>query len=94
MDDWKNFCETSLPEKEDFHNPLNMKYVTDQGCAHSKRFWNEKIGEYDDFYFQSDTLLVFENFRNKFPEIYKLDPARFFYFTWINMIFLLVSISY
>ena len=37
MDDWENFCETSLPEKEDFHNPLNMEDVTDQGCVHSKR---------------------------------------------------------
>ena len=32
------------------------------------------------FYVQSDTLLladVFENFRNKFIEIYELDPAHF-----------------
>ena len=38
------------------------------------------LGGYHDLYVQSDTLLfedVFENFRNKCIEIYKLDPAHF-----------------
>ena len=38
------------------------------------------MGEYRDLCVQSDTLLladVFENFRNKFPEIYGLDPVYF-----------------
>ena len=41
---------------------------------------NKNLGDYHDFYVQSDTLLladVFENFRNKFIEIYELDPAHF-----------------
>ena len=29
MDDWENFNETSLPEKEDFYSHLNMEDVTD-----------------------------------------------------------------
>ena len=36
--------------------------------------------DYHDLYVQSDTLLlagVFENFRNKCIEIYKLDPPHF-----------------
>ena len=41
---------------------------------------NKDLGDYHDFYVQSDTLLladVFENFRNKCIEIYELDPAHF-----------------
>ena len=29
MDDWEKFSETSLPEKEDFYNRLNMEDITD-----------------------------------------------------------------
>ena len=40
----------------------------------------KSLGNYHDLYVQSDTLLladVFENFRNKYIEIYELDPAHF-----------------
>ena len=40
----------------------------------------KNIGEYHDLYVQCDTLLladVFENFRHKCFEIYKLDTAHF-----------------
>ena len=40
----------------------------------------KNFGDYHDLYVESDTLLladVFENFRNKFIEIYELDPAQF-----------------
>ena len=39
-----------------------------------------KLGEYDDLYVHSDTLLfpdVFQDIRNMCFEIYKLDPAKF-----------------
>ena len=39
-----------------------------------------KLGEYDDLYVYSDTLLlpdVFQNIQNICFEIYKLDPAKF-----------------
>ena len=39
-----------------------------------------QLGEYHDLYVQSDTALladVFENFRDKCIEIYRLDPAHF-----------------
>ena len=29
MDDWEKFNETSLPEKQEFYNNLNMEYLTD-----------------------------------------------------------------
>ena len=40
----------------------------------------DNLGHYHDLYVQSDTLLladIFENFRNKGIETYKLDPAYF-----------------
>ena len=51
---------------------------------HAKRvckdFEMNNLGEYYDFYVQSDMLLladVFENFRNMCLEIYEVNPARF-----------------
>ena len=83
MYDWEKFNETSLPEKENFYSDLNMEDIIDADNAHAKRVYNElklrNIGEYHDFYVQSDTLLlpdVFENFRNMYLEIYDLDPAK------------------
>ena len=29
MDDWKKFNETTLPEKEEFYNKLNMEDIID-----------------------------------------------------------------
>ena len=61
-----------------------MEGTTDVDYSHAKSvfkiFNNKNIGEYHDLYVQSDTLLladVFENFRNKFIEIYEVDPAHF-----------------
>ena len=83
VDDWEIFNETSLPEKEDFYSHLNIKNITDADYAHVKRickdFEIKNLGEYHDFYVQSNTLLladVFENFRNMCLKIYELDPAK------------------
>ena len=46
-----------------------------------KDFEIQKLGEYHDFYVQSDTLLladVFWNFRNTCLEVYQLDPPKKF----------------
>ena len=84
MDRWERFDETSLPDKEAFYSSLNMKDITDVDHRHAERVFkslnNKNIGDYHDFYVQSDTLLladVSENFRNKCIEIYELDPAHF-----------------
>ena len=52
--------------------------------AHVQEVWKvfktKNLGEYDDLYVKGDTLLladVFENFRDKCIEIYKLEPAHF-----------------
>ena len=37
IDDWKKINEISLPQKEDFHNPLNIEHLTEMDCTHAKR---------------------------------------------------------
>ena len=44
--EWENFKETSLPEKEQFCSNLNMEYVTDSDYTHAKevcKFFEIKI---------------------------------------------------
>ena len=76
MDDWENFNETSLPEKEDFYSHLNMEDVTDADQAHVKRVCKDLerkiLGEYHDLYVQSNTLLL-----AVIHYIYEFDPAKF-----------------
>ena len=59
-----------LPEKEDFYCDLNMEHITAADYAHTKKDCNDleikNLGQYHDFYVQSNTLLlvdVFENLR-------------------------------
>ena len=85
MDDWEKINEPSLPEREDFYNLLDMEDITDADYAHAKRVSKDleikKLGEYHDFFVQSNTLLladVFEIFRDMCLQIDDLDPANFF----------------
>ena len=80
---WERFNETSFPNK-DFYSCLNMEDITDIDYRHAKKVFREfkmnNLGDYHDLYVQSDTLLladIFENFRNKCIETYKLDPSYF-----------------
>ena len=84
MDSWEKFNETLLPDKEAFYSNLNMEDITDVDRRHVKRVFksltNKNLGDYHDFYVQSDTLLlsdVFENFRNIDIKVYELDLAHF-----------------
>ena len=82
MDSWEIFDETSLSDKGAFFSSVNMEDITDVDYCKKllKYFSNKNLGDYHDFYVQSDTLLpadVFENFRNKCIEIYEQDPAHF-----------------
>ena len=70
--------------KKHFYNKLTIENITDVHHRHAKRvfksFKNKNLGDYYDFYVQSNTLLladVFENFRDQCIEIYELDPAHF-----------------
>ena len=84
MDSWEKFNETTLPNKKAFYSKLYLKNIADKDYIHAQKVFKEfeikHLGEYDDLYVQSDTLLleyVLENFRNKCIEIYELDPAHF-----------------
>ena len=61
-----------------------MEDFTDVDYRHAKRVFNgvnnKNLGDYHDFYVQSDTLLladVFGNFRKMCIEVYEVDPAHF-----------------
>ena len=84
MGSWERFNETSLPYKKVIYSELNLEDITDKDYVHAQKVFKElklkNLGDYHEFYAQSDTLLpadVFENFRNKCIEIYELDPAHF-----------------
>ena len=83
MDSWKKFSETLLPRKEHYYSNLNMENIDDIDCRHGnkvfKRFELENLGDHQDLFVQSDTLLadVFENFRDMCIKEYELDPAHF-----------------
>ena len=73
-----------MPDKKAFYSELYLEDITDEDYIHAQKVFEEfnlkNLSDYHDLYVQSDTLLladVFENFRNKFIEIYELDPARF-----------------
>ena len=64
IDDWENFNETTLPEKEELYSNfsnLKMEDITDEDYMHGKRvckdFEIKNLGEYHDLYLKSNTLL-------------------------------------
>ena len=73
-------------------HPEYLEDITDKDYTHAQKVFEKlklkNLGNYQDFYAQSNTLLladVFENFRNKCIEIHELDPATFLSaarFTW------------
>ena len=72
------------PDKKGFYSELNLEDITDKDYTHAQKVFEESklkiLGDYQEFYVQSETLLlgdVFKNFRNKSIEIYKLYPAHF-----------------
>ena len=84
MDKWEKFNEDKLLDKESFYSELNKEHITTEDYAHAQKVWNtfniNNLGECHDLYVQSDTALladVFDNFRDKCIEIYRVDPAHF-----------------
>ena len=92
IDEWQQFNEASLTEKEEFYSNLNVEDITDSdyidakidvrlhsGYMDVKNFEIWDLGEYDDLYLKTDTLLladVFENVRKMCFTIYQQDPAN------------------
>ena len=84
MNSWERFDETTLPYKEALYSELNLEDISDEDYIRAQKGFEEfklkNLGQYHDLYVQSDTLLladVFENFRNKCFELYKLHRACF-----------------
>ena len=84
MDSWERLNETPLPDKEALYSKLYLEEITDESYIHAQKVFEEftikNLAKYHDLYVQSDTLLladIFENFKNRCIEIYKLDPAHF-----------------
>ena len=84
MDGWNKFNEPVPLVEDHYYSELNWEGIIKEDLKHVKKvcdtFKIKNLGEYHDLYVQSDTALladVFENFRDKCIEIYKLDPAHF-----------------
>ena len=84
MDIWEKFDETALPPKEAFYSNLNLEDISNEDYMHTQKVWDvfeiKTLGEYHDWYIQSDTLLladIYENIRNMCFEKYQLDPTYF-----------------
>ena len=71
MNKRKKFNKTSLPEKEDLCNHLDMEDITDADYMHTKRVCKEfEIKrEYRDLYVQSNTLLNLEIYVLKYTNL-------------------------
>ena len=61
-----------------------MEDIIDEDYTHAKNVWDvfeiRNLGDYHDLYVQSGILLLadlFENFRDKCIDFYKLDPVHF-----------------
>ena len=83
MDSWKRLNETSLPNKKTFYSEMYLEGITDKEYIDAQKVFEElglkSKGDYHDLFVQSDTLLLadlFENYRNKFIEIYELNPPH------------------
>ena len=82
MDNSERFNETMLPAKNSFYSEFNLEDINNED--YKQIVWDtfnmQNLGQYHDLYVQSDTLQladVLEKFREKWIEIYQLDPARF-----------------
>ena len=83
-DSWEKLDKTSMPDKKAFYSNLNLEDISNEDYELAEKVWSvfeiRNRVKYHGMYAQGDTLLLadaFENFRNKFLEIYGLDPAYF-----------------
>ena len=84
MDSWKRFHESVPLDQKYYYSRLNDENVSDSVMDHVKNVCNtfkiKNLGKYHDLYVKTDTVLladVFENFRDKCLNTYKLDPVYY-----------------
>ena len=84
MDSWKRFNEPVPLDKKQYYSRLNDENISDSEIDHVKNVFNtfkiKNLGKYHDLYVITDTVLladVFENFRDKCLNTYKLDPVYY-----------------
>ena len=84
MDNFDKFEETQLPSKEQFNSTFRNIKISDNDYKHAQKVWKtfncETIRDYQNLYFQLDTLLLadcFENVRDTCLKNYQLDPCYF-----------------
>ena len=85
MDSWNKFNDLELPNKDMFYSKLNMSDVSDKDYGHAQKVWKEfkikNMGEYQDLYLLTDTILlanVFESFKTVCMDNHGLDPVHFY----------------
>ena len=75
--------------KKDFYIHLNIKGVTDEDYTHVQRTCKDlnmnNLGEYNDFYVQSDGLLVAEVLINLLCSLNYINLILGFFYTRISM---------
>ena len=68
MGSWERFDETSLPDKKAFYSKFNLENITAEGYTHAKKVFEQfelkNVGDYNDLYVCSDTLLLADIFEN------------------------------
>ena len=84
MDSWKRFNEPVPLDQKQYYSRLNDENISDSDIDHVKNVFNtfkiKNLGKYHDLYVKTDTVLladVFENFRDKCLNTYKLDPVYY-----------------
>ena len=81
---FSKFDNTEIPKIEEFTNKMTGKKLTKKQYSHVNLVWKEfsckNLLQYHNIYLLSDTLIladVFEHFRNRTLEVFKLDPVRY-----------------
>ena len=79
MDDWENFGEASLPEKEEFYSYLNMEDIIDEDYGHAKRVSKDfEIKKIQESTMTRNISLYLLICNNKYIKISKLKNRCFF----------------
>ena len=70
MNDWEKSNKETLPEKNEFYNNLNLRYILEEDYTYEKRIYRDfdikNLGKYHALFLRSNVLLladVSENFR-------------------------------